>query len=255
MRVVLTSMTLAGVLAGLISCSSQAIPDDTGQGGSGAGSGSTGGSKNTGHVPSACSGARRQLLSLVDQVSTSTVSILSEDAGERVIYVDATAGGISGGDKNPWVYISLATGAAVGLTDIEAITSSDWDLGFKRFVVRTNGGDSGPGAGGAFRVALPWDKVTAATLGQQTLPSESWFNAECMLVNVDPDTNDLITTFTGWSVYDEASHVLTAGDFVYITAGADGSLYKVAILDYYSTPKGGTGSVAGRYKVRIAPLQ
>lgn len=67
---------------------------------------------------------------------------------------------------------------------------------------------------------------------------------------------NLITTFSGWSEYDEANHVLSAApDVVFVTAAADGSLYKVALLDYYSTSTGAHGSVAGRYKVRVAPLR
>jgi hypothetical protein len=66
--------------------------------------------------------------------------------------------------------------------------------------------------------------------------------------------NELITTFTGWSEYDEANHVLNAADVVYIAADADGTQYKVAILDYYGTATGKRGTVAGRYLVRVAPL-
>ena len=46
-----------------------------------------------------------------------------------------------------------------------------------------------------------------------------------------------------------------APDVVFITAAADGRLYKVSVLDYYSTPAGTHGTVSGRYKVRTAPLQ
>ena len=41
---------------------------------------------------------------------------------------------------------------------------------------------------------------------------------------------------------------------MYITAGADGTLYKLAILDYYSTASGGHGDTAARFKLRVAPL-
>jgi len=192
---------------------------------------------------------------LVDEVSTGTISIISDTGADRTLYIDAAAGGINGQDNNPWIYLSLATGQAVAVTDIDALSSTAWDLAFKRFVVRTNSGDSGPGQGGAIRIALAWDKVDAATLGKQMLlPTETWFDADCNL-NVDVNM-ELITTFSGWSQYDEALHVLNATpDVVYITAGGDGSLYKVAILDYYSTATGAHGTASGHYKVRVAPLQ
>jgi hypothetical protein len=217
----------------------------------GASDSSTGGSQSMA-MPSMCTSALRQELSLVQMVSMGVVSTLSGDASDRTLYIDASAGGVSGGDKNPWVYISLSTGQAVAIDDWAALTSKDWDLAFKRYVVRTNSGDSGPGQGGAIRVALAWDKVTTATLGAQMLPSESLLDGNCM-VNFDAN-GEVITTFTDWDEYDEASHVLNAADVVYITASASGKLYKVKILDYYSTPQGVTGGEPGHYKLRIAPL-
>lgn len=247
--------TALGLLLLLWGCSSTAIGDD-GAGGS-AGNGSAGapgdgGAGSDTPPPRPCSGALKQSLSLVDEVSTAAVSTVSESGGERIVYVDATAGGIEGQDRHPWVYVSLQTGEAVALTDLEALESKGWDLAFKRFLVRTNSGDSGPGEGGAIRIALDWDQVDGSTLGSKSLPAEDWFDADCML-EVDVN-NELITSFTGWSEYDESAHVLNAAKVTYIAAAADGTLYKVAILDYYGTPAGKHGTVAGHYLVRIAPL-
>jgi hypothetical protein len=254
MRLPLVTFTFVCLLETLIGCSSQAIDGDgtAGGGATGNGGSATGGTDSGDPMPSMCSAALKQSLSLVDEVSTARVSIVSEDADERTLFIDASVGGLNGQDTHPWVYVALATGQAVAVTDLEALSSTAWDLAFKRSVVRTNGGDSGPGLGGAIRIALPWDKVTRATLGNKALPTEAWFDADCMLT-LDSAQN-LVTTFSGWSVYDEANHVLSAADVVFITAAADGSLYKVGILDYYGTPTGGHGSVAGRYQVRVAPL-
>lgn len=248
----LLSLALSGVVAALVSCVSEPIDDaepDTGT----SGSSSKGGTDSPDPTPSACSAALRQSLSLVDEVSTATVSVLSETGQDRTLYVDASVGGLNGQDSSPWVYLKLATGEAVAVTDIEALASKAWDLAFKRSTVRTNGGDSGPGEGGAIRIALPWDDVDASTLGDKALPNESWFDADCML-ELDASQN-LVTTFSGWSTYDEVNHVLSAApDVVFVTAAADGLLYKVSVLDYYSTPTGAHGTTSGRYKVRTAPL-
>ena len=260
MRVTLVTVAVVGLLTTLTGCSSEAI-DAAGAAGTGAtggsatggnGAGATAGTDSVDPTPSACSAALKQSLSLVDEVSTAKVSIVSEDADDRTLFVDASVGGLNGQDTHPWVYIALATGQAVAVTDLQALGSKAWDLAFKRSVVRTNGGDSGPGLGGAIRIALPWDKVTSATLGNKALPIESWFDDDCMLT-LDSAQN-LVTTFSGWSQYDETNHVLSAADVVFITAGADGTLYKVGILDYYGTPAGAHGTVAGRYLVRVAPL-
>lgn len=252
MRLKLATLSLASVVFALVSCSSKPV-DDNGTTTGGRTSSSAGGKGSVEPSPSACSAALRQSLSLVDEVSSAPVSTLSESRKDRTLYVDASVGGLNGQDSHPWVYIELASGLAVAVTDLEALSSSAWDLAFKRSVVRTNSGDSGPGAGGAIRIALPWDEVDAATLGKKSLPTESWFDADCML-ELDASQN-LITTFSGWSAYDEVDHVLSAApDVVFITAAADGAHYKVEILDYYSTPTGGRGTVSGRFKVRVAPL-
>lgn len=243
-----------------LGCESEPVTSDEGDAGSGdtanGGSASTAGSANGGSeaepvIPSACSGALRQALGLVDEVSSATVATISSGA-ELVLFVDASAGGLGGQDDFPWVYISLATGAAAALSDLEALKSNAWDLAFKRFVIRTNSGDSGPGQGGALRVGLPWDSVDSSTQGDRMLSTESWFDQDCNLTT--DDQGDLVTTFTGWSEYDQATHVLAPADVVYLTQGGDGTRYKVAILDYYANPDGSSGRTAGRYKLRVAAL-
>jgi HmuY protein len=245
----------AACLALFAGCSSTPLGDDESAGGAatdGTSGSGTGGSASA--TPRPCSGALRQSLSLVDEVSTAAVKTLSEAGDERIVYVDASVGGIDGQDTHPWVYLSLATGQAVAVTDLEAFDSMAWDLALKRSTLRTNSGDSGPGKGGAIRVALAWDKVAASTLGNLPLPIEEWFDEECSIVK--DATNNLVTTFSDWSEYDEATHVLAPADAVYITAGADGALYKLQILDYYSTATGthGAATNSGHYKLRIAPL-
>lgn len=233
-----------------LGCSSE--PVGTSEATSSGGGNGSGGSKATAGAPSnPCSAALRQELALVDEVTSRSVTVLEQSGDEQVLYVDATAGGPDGSE--PWVYVSLASGQAVAVSDIDALASTEWDLALRRFVIRTNSGDSGPGQGGALRVNLAWESVDATTLGNRTPPSELWFDADCNLT-VDSSTGDVITTFSGWSEYDVMTHLLTPADAVYLTLGADGALYKVAILDYYSNPNGTHGSVPGRYQLRVAPL-
>lgn len=200
-----------------------------------------------------CTSALRESLGLVDEVATAAVTVLDQADDELVLYVDATAGGINGADTHPWLYLSLKTGAKVAVSDLDALHSLDWDIAFKRFIIRTNSGDSGPGAGGAIRVSLPFEQVDRSTLGDTEVPGEQWFDSDCMLT-LDPN-GELVTTYSGWSEYNAATHVLNAANATFITSGADGGLYKVAIVDYYSTATGAHGTVPGNYKLRVAPLQ
>ena len=72
------------------------------------------------------------------------------DGADPVITVedlDATAGGLSADADDPsnqWTYFSFDAGV-LDLTDAESLASSDWDLGFKRFNMKSNSGPSGPG--------------------------------------------------------------------------------------------------------------
>lgn len=211
----------------------------TSQGGSDAGSSSR------------CTAALKQSLSLVDAVSESEVVAL-ETSPELLLYVDASAGGLSGTDQFPWVYVSLVRGEAVALTDLEALSSRAWDLALKRFVLRTNGGDSGPGAGGALRLTLPWESVEKATLGERALPTEQWLDEDCNLTT--GETQELLTTFSGWYQYDAGSHRLTPLEATYLVRGGDGALYKLAVLDYYANADGSHGTRDGHFKLRIAAL-
>src|SRR5688572_313667 len=135
---------LVMIALSMSACASEPIDANEGMGAasSGGSAGTGGGGNGNGGAPAVnpCSGALKQELSLVDEVSTATVSVLTQNGSELVVYVDATAGGINGGDQNPWVYISLASGEAVPVGDLDALTSLDWDLALKRFVIRTNSG-------------------------------------------------------------------------------------------------------------------
>ncbi|HEY6080322.1 MAG TPA: HmuY family protein [Polyangiaceae bacterium] len=249
MRHALAPALLATVFALGLGCASEPLgdrePGGEGSAGAPAGSAGSGGGSN-----SMCSAALRQAVSLVDEVAATPVEVLESSGAELTLFVDATAP--EGPDTSPWVYVSLATGAKLELTDLEALTSRNWDLGFKRASIRTNGGDSGPGQGGAFKVRLPWGSVDASTLGDQAVPTEHWFDDECTLIA--EAVTGVVTTFSGWDEYDTVTHVLTPADAVYLTRGADGALYKVAILDFYSNPDGSAGRTAARYKLRVAPL-
>ena len=212
------------------------------------------GSTHTGGSGSGCSAALRQAITLVDKVTPGTVTLLSDTAGEKLIYVDASTGGIGGQDIQPWVYLSLRTGMRVDLTDLQALSSTAWDLALKRSVLRSNSGDSGPGAGGAARATQGWAQLSAASANAITLQVETWFDSECTLLT--DAAGSVLTTFGDWSLYDESTHKLTPAPAPYVVRGGDGTLYKLAILDYYSKPDGSTGqSDGGHYKLRVAALE
>tara|TARA_B100000959_G_scaffold268241_1_gene312713 strand:- start:17 stop:748 length:732 start_codon:yes stop_codon:yes gene_type:complete len=65
--------------------------------------------------------------------------------GVTSMSIDASAGGIYGYPEQPWIYVNLSRGEIVYLSDYEALASTDWDIALRRYVIRLNGGVSGPG--------------------------------------------------------------------------------------------------------------
>ncbi len=181
-----------------------------------------------------CSVARTQLLGPVAKVSQAEVKVVSENAGVKRIYVDASAGGQAGAAKNPRVYVDLTTGARVDVTDPGALTSSAWDLALKRTVIFTNSGDAGPGEGGGADARRAFEAVTAAD-GSKVSP-EKFFDAEC-----NPQTDQIggpATTFAEWYDYDTAANGVTPRETAYVVRGASGKLFKVKIVSFTANPDG-----------------
>lgn len=133
-------------------------------------------------------------------VSTGTVvNTPDEDLpGVFTTVIDASAGGAAEQANQPFVYLDLegeGGAAAVEIDDVASFESTDWDIALKRFVIRSNSGDSGPGD----------EEVATATgeeLGTSTdVPSESfadddWTADGCTLVR--DETGGPRTRFSNW---------------------------------------------------------
>lgn len=85
-----------------------------------------------------------------DKVSEGEVT--TEDRGNYfVTTVDATAGGFGQSADNPWVYVRFTDSGAerLDIDDETALTDMRWHIAAKRFLLRLNGGSSGPSCVGA----------------------------------------------------------------------------------------------------------
>ncbi len=197
-----------------------------------------------------CTSARQTAVGPIDSVSTGTVSVISDTGGVKTLFVDATAGDISTAPSHPWIYLNLKTATRVDVNDDQAFTSSAWDLAFKRDIIHTNSGDAGPGKGGAVMVTTAFDALSSA--GSASPEREVWFDASCNLYT--DAVGGIKTTFSGWYDYDATTNHLTPHPGAWVVRAADGSLYKLAIVNYYGTPSGGTSSAGANYIVEYAAL-
>lgn len=134
-----------------------------------------------------------------------------------------TATDIQAGQNN-YNFFNLTTGAVV--TDSN---STSWDIGFKdagfEIFIITNGGNRGPGEGGAILLDVAFDDVTE-------VPSDDQFVIESEAAYaINPDPN-------GWWIYTatfmEPNHaVLPKTPHTILLKTASGDYAKMEVLSYY----------------------
>ena len=152
----------------------------------------------------------------VNTVTSSTVNSLPAD----------TILGLANGQPygaGKFTFYSLTNNKVVASTDSNSV---NWDIAFRGTTIITNGGNSGPGAGGAFVYTGTFDALT-------TIPADSTFKVD------NAPSSYAITTGSkkGWYVYDFVNNLITPiPGRVLVIRTATGKFAKVEILNYY---KGG----------------
>ncbi|MEZ4322955.1 MAG: HmuY family protein [Myxococcota bacterium] len=124
-------------------------------------------------------------LSLQDEVTTALITN-DQQGPDWVSDVDATAGGFANAANNPWIYAKFTDAGLerVDVTDEEALESMEWHIAARRFVIRLNGGNSGPSCVSA--AAFPngdYDALTAADADGATFFEDDYYSSSCVLIN------------------------------------------------------------------------
>lgn len=180
--------------------------------------------------------------------SGSVASTVDGDAVASII--DASAGGFGNSDGEAFIYLSFSGEALVAmeLTDVEAFGDAGWHLAFKRYVIRANGGDSGPGGVSVAEVAAGALEDVAGPPADGEFSVDSWTDASCNLVS--DGIGAPRTQFSEW--YDIADMILTPKPLVYVVRRPGGGDVALEIEDYYADE--GDPEKSGVYRVRWAPL-
>lgn len=153
------------------------------------------------------------------------------DDGSVSTIVDATA-------EDVWVYLDLETGREVEVAD--PLTNGEWDLGFRRFHVKLNGGVSGGGSMEA--VFVP--EVDLADLA--TPPADGYVSDA---PDGDDDNEDPDYVLRDWYAYNVMTHVLTPEAGVYVVRSVEsGFHYGLEIVAYYDDA-GTSGTVLFEWKL------
>lgn len=128
----------------------------------GTGGGTGGGAPSCVSTPVECSDQAIQRLGLLMNVSSGLITTTADGAGFRST-INATAGGSSPTESYVYARFTQTGLEKLPIGDITALDSMDWDIAFRRFVIRINSGDSGPSCVAA-QVLTPgttYDSVTA----------------------------------------------------------------------------------------------
>ncbi len=156
-----------------------------------------------------------------------TVLTVYADLHHNTLTVDAT-------DRESWVYVNLLEGGIVDIKD--AATSLEWDLGFQRTAVITNGGNSGPGDAEVLVVEdFDFEDILEAPEGEYI-----------------SDTEQIATIARGdgWYTYTgPPNHWILPNARVYILRTAIGDYAKLRFMGYYENneTKEGSGNISIEY--------
>lgn len=180
----------------------------------------------------------------VESVSTGDVTNEEDSPGVFLTEIDATAGGADGQTTNPFIYLDLLAddGAAkVEIDDVASFDSDAWDIALKRYVVRTNGGDSGPGLGIVDTIASP-----ELTFGEDAGDgfADDWSSGSCELVN--DDVGGPLTRFSDW--YQVMNGRFLPRAVTHVVRLRDGSHAEIDIDTYYAD--GSNPNRGGVYRLR-----
>jgi hypothetical protein len=146
--------------------------------------------------------------------------------------------------QTDWVYFNLTRGGVVKVTDEQ--TSRDWDIAFKRFSIKLNGGVSGTGGAEAVVLKEAFDSVSQA-------PASGFVSDAPDGEDTDTEADYLLSTGdSGWYDYDPNSHTLTARSQVYVVRAVDDNVFKLAVQGYYNDA-GSSGYPVIRYQP-LSPL-
>ena len=169
-------------------------------------------------------------------VAGGKVRVADNEDGSHTVLVNAT-------DPEEWIYVSL--GQLRHMEPEEPGTSVEWDLALQRFHYALNGGVTGSGLGELSIVedAFLFDVNLAPESGWSTDAPDSTADENAL-----PDYA-FETAGDGWYEYDGTGHILTPKRRVYVVRGAEGDLFAIQILSYYSD----VGS-SGWPKFTVKPL-
>lgn len=181
-------------------------------------------------TPIPCEDQVVQQMDLKNNVAPGLITDTAEGNGFSSM-IDARAGGFMYTDSYVYAKFTDKGLQKVDLTDEQSIASMDWDIAFRRFVIRINSGNSGPSCVSTARLkdGTVYDEVMAAPADANYIPDE-YFSAACALI---PDDYGLGPGTVLHNFWDYPGSCVQMTDNVYVLQKADGKKVKLTVADYY----------------------
>jgi hypothetical protein len=241
MQKALFASCLGLALSAVVACgSSGGGDDDDGSGGNGGNAGGEGGGV-AGAAPGCtmpaevpCEDDVVLAMNLKSEAAPGVISSTPEGTG-FVSLIDATAGGAFVPDPHSYVYGRFTDAGLekVALSDEDALTSMDWDIAFRRYVVRINSGHSGPSCVTAARVpgVNDYDGLMAAP-AELMYRKDEYFTESCEIIADGTGLEGSPATALS-SYWTYPGCVKMTGN-VYVLELADARRVKLTVTHYYN---------------------
>lgn len=182
--------------------------------------------------PPTCVAEQTSALDLFTTVSTRAIVEEAAPSGEHVSHVDAMGGGSTPTESYVYARFTDAGLVRVDVSDADAFASTDWDIAFRRFIIRLNSGVSGPSCvlGARTTPGTTFDAVTVLPSGL-SLRSENYMtDTTCDVV---ADGSGLGSPATVLSTFWTYPGCISMTHDVYVLEARSGRHVKLEVLDYY----------------------
>lgn len=179
-------------------------------------------------------------LSLHDDLTSDDLVQTAVDGTDFVTTIDARAGGMNAASANPWVYVKFTDEGAVrvDIDDETALESMDWHLAAKRFMLRLNGGNSGPSCVSA--VGFPseaYGALSAAPSDTMAWTMDSFYSSECVLQEDQSGMpGSFPTAIGGWWRYESCVETTLTPYYIRLDSG---KVIEAVVEAYYENAQVG----------------
>ncbi|MEO1234449.1 MAG: HmuY family protein [Myxococcota bacterium] len=187
-------------------------------------------------APPACQDEAVQALSLRAEATDGVIVEEGATPGEQTL-VDATGGGFMTTESYLYARFTDSGLVKVDISDEQAFEDMTWDIAFRRFLIRLNGGVSGPSCVRGSRTApgTTFDDVTSVDPGLTLMEEAYLTDGTCELINDGSGLPNAPATVLA-SFWQYPGCVQMTGT-VFVVELADGRTVKLEVLGYYDPDK------------------